>query len=328
MTRKLYFLHNQKTAWCQYLPLTGDAKQELIFRQEKVTEFNGQHIWLKPSAMRVVYSDASDMGYGGYLVEHGKLVANGQWSKDEAKQSFTWRELRAVRLVLESFQTLLKNERVQWFSDNQNVVRIVQYGSRVPALQSESLAIFSLSMRNLETDWIPREKNKLADYLSRLVDYDDWMLNPGVFNIIDMAWGPHDVDRFANSVNNQLVWFNSRFWEPGTEAIDAFPCNWVDDNNWLCPPVHLVPRVIRHAENSKAKGTLVIPQWVSFPFWPLLFPDGKNSASFVVDYIELPRCDSLFLPGRSGFNLFKGTPNTPVLALQIDFAEGGRDPVL
>ena len=31
MTRKLYFLLNQKTAWCQYLPLTGDAKQELVF---------------------------------------------------------------------------------------------------------------------------------------------------------------------------------------------------------------------------------------------------------------------------------------------------------
>ena len=124
-------------------------------------------------------------------------------------------------------------------------------------------------MRNLikiEPEWIPREKNKLADYLSWLVDYDDWMLNPEVFNIIDMAWGPHDVDRFANSVNNQLVRFNSHFWEPGTEAVDAFTCNWVDDNNWLCPPVYLVPRVIRHAENSKAKGTLVIPQWVSSPF--------------------------------------------------------------
>ena len=63
--------------------------------------------------MRVVYSDASDTGYGGYLVAHGNLVANGQWAKDEAKQSSTWRELQAVRLVLQSFLTLLKNERVQ-----------------------------------------------------------------------------------------------------------------------------------------------------------------------------------------------------------------------
>ena len=55
----------------------------------------------------MVYSDASDVGYGGYMVEHGNRVTNGQWSEREAQESSTWRELRAVRLTLESFQ---KNE--------------------------------------------------------------------------------------------------------------------------------------------------------------------------------------------------------------------------
>ena len=115
----------------------------------------------------------------------------------------------------------------------------------------------------MEPEWIPREQNKLADYLSQLVEYNDWMLNPEVFSALDAEWGLHTVDRFANSVNNQLVRFNSWYWEPGTEAVDAFTCSWGDENNWLCPPVHLVPRVIRHAQNSSAKGTLIIPQWVS-----------------------------------------------------------------
>jgi len=75
--------------------------------------------WPTPSAVRVVYSDASCTGYGGYMVEHGNNVANGQWSSSEVNQSSTWRELRAVRLVLESFQSKLKNERVHWFTDNQ-----------------------------------------------------------------------------------------------------------------------------------------------------------------------------------------------------------------
>jgi len=51
--------------------------------------------------VRVVFSDASDTGFGGYTVEHGGLIANGQWSREVAQQSSTWRELRAVRLVLE-----------------------------------------------------------------------------------------------------------------------------------------------------------------------------------------------------------------------------------
>ena len=46
-----------------------------------------------------------------------------------------------------------------------------------------------------------------------------------------------------------------------------------------------------------------------------------------VDCLELPRWDSLFLPGRSGSNLFRGVPNTPVLALRLDFREN-RDIIM
>jgi len=114
----------------------------------------------------LVYSDASDIGYGGYIVEHGSCVANGQWSQDKAAQSSTWRELRAVRYVLESFKTKLRNERIRWFTDNHNVVRIVQYGSSKPHLQAEALRILCTCMNSsirIEPEWIPREDNELAD---------------------------------------------------------------------------------------------------------------------------------------------------------------------
>ena len=51
------------------------------------------------------------------MVEHSNMVVvNEHWSVSDAKQSSTWRELKAVRLVLESFQSKLENERVRWFS--------------------------------------------------------------------------------------------------------------------------------------------------------------------------------------------------------------------
>ena len=322
MTRSLYAILNVTTAWCQKLVLTPEALQELRFWLSEISKFNGQRIWPKPSAVRVVYSDASATGYGGYTVEHGTMVANGHWSPEEAAQSSTWRELRAVRLVLEAFQARLENERVRWFTDNQNVVRIVQYGSRQPALQAEALKIFSACVRHhihIEPEWIPREQNELADYYSRMVDNDDWMLNPATFNWLNSFWGPHTVDRFASATNAQLPRFNSRFWVPGSEAIDSFTCCWANDNNWWCPPIYLIPRVIRHAQGNKAKGTLIVPQWPSAPFWPLLFPNGSDPANFVVGRIELPDSETLFLPGPLGTNLFKGAPNTPVLALKLEF---------
>ena len=139
-----------------------------------------------------------------------------------------------MRLVLDAFQSKLKNERVCWFTDNQNVVRIVQYGSRQNALQTEALGIFAACLSNnirIEPEWIPRDENKLADYYSRIVEYDDYMLHPAVFNWLDSLWGTHKVDRFANASNAQLERFNSRFFTPGTEAVDVFTCNWADDNN-------------------------------------------------------------------------------------------------
>ena len=69
-------------------------------------------------------------------------------------------------------------------SDNQNVVRILQVGSRKPHLQEQAGKVFesyvSFQIR-LEPDWVPRKENELADFISRIVDYDDWQVNPKLF---------------------------------------------------------------------------------------------------------------------------------------------------
>ena len=111
ITRNLYAFLNCRLAWCHKLTLSDEASQEIDFWLREIN-YNGTHIWPKPSAVKVAYSDASATGYGGYIVGHGNLVANGQWSANEAHLGSTWRELRAVRIVLESFQSKLKHERV------------------------------------------------------------------------------------------------------------------------------------------------------------------------------------------------------------------------
>ena len=88
----------------------------------------------------------------------------------------------------------------------------------------------------LEVEWIPRSANDRADFLSRIVDYDDWRVNRDYFLLAEEKWGPHSVDRFANHENTQLPRFNSRFWCPGTEAVDAFSVSWAGENNWLVSP--------------------------------------------------------------------------------------------
>ena len=52
---------------------------------------------------------------------------------------------RAVRMVLESLVGKSRNHRVHWFTDNQNVVKIITTGSKISFLQKEALAIFSFA---------------------------------------------------------------------------------------------------------------------------------------------------------------------------------------
>ena len=84
---------------------------------------------------------------------------------------------------------------------------IVKHGSRKQHLQDGALSIFELCMQysiKLELDWIPRSSNEKADFISLIIDYDDWRVNPQFFHYSDVLWGPHTVDCFASFYNNQL----------------------------------------------------------------------------------------------------------------------------
>ena len=114
------------------------------------------------------------------------------------------------------------------------------------------------------------------------------------FHRIDLVWAPHLIDRFANHLNAKLPRFNSRFWNPVAEGIDAFVMDWARENNYVCPPVCFILRVLLHMRNCKASASLVVPLWHSAPFWPMVCPDGSRFADFIIDWMELPRCNSVF----------------------------------
>ena len=60
--------------------------------------------------------------------------------------------------------------------------------------------IFDICIRSgihLEVQWIPRTSNRQADYISRLIDTDDWQITDEFFLFRDGLWGPHNVDCFA-----------------------------------------------------------------------------------------------------------------------------------
>ena len=78
---------------------------------------------------------------------------------------------------------------------------------------------------SLDIQWIPRSDLERADYISRIVDIDDWQITNSCFEYIDKLWGPHTVDCFANYYNNKVEKFFSRFWNPNSSGRDFFVQN-------------------------------------------------------------------------------------------------------
>ena len=158
----------------------------------------------------------------------GNEVSNGLWSVDEASQSSTWRELKAVYNVLLSLVTKLEGHKVKWLTDNQGVQYIITSESKK---SQGALAIFEVCLSHsirLEVEWIPRKENEQADYINHIVDVDDWMVDPYLmlFEHLDALWGPHTVDCFASFYNAQLPRFFTRCYNPHSEAVDAFTVSW------------------------------------------------------------------------------------------------------
>ena len=267
-----------------------------------------------------MYSDASGYGYGGYIAERlGNVIAHGSFTRDEAEASSTYRELLAVKQVLLSLADQLKHQSVLWHSDNWNVARILDVGSAKNHLQDLALQIFSIRVQNdikIIPHWIPREENEEADAISKLWDTDDWGIDPETFAHIQTQFGPLDIDRFANTSNAKLTRFDARFYCPGCETANTFTANWSGVSNWWCPPIALIGDTLKHAKLCHARGVLLVPEWPSAYFWPLLTPNGKTFYSFVKDTLVL---DPFYMTSVQTDTVFRGFAPFRSLALLMQF---------
>ena len=324
MSRNLFAVINTAQTWNSYARLSSEALAELVFWKSNAASLNGIPIWpVRHKPSKIVYSDASGSACGSFIEFEGKMF-HQNWSDFEKAQSSTFRELLAVSLSVKAFVESLRAQTVTWFTDNQNVVRIVNSGSKTPALRELAMDIHRsclLSAINIDMQWIPRDLNSAADDISNFIDYDDYTINDTVFSVLDDLWGPHTCDRFACSYNAKVQCFNSRFYQPGSSGVNAFSQDWSHHNNWLCPPVYLTCKVIKHMELCCAQGTLIVPLCKSAHFWPVLCSDGFHWSTFIHDWVILPNFPNLFIRGKAKNSIFGSKPLAFVsLALRLVFS--------
>lgn len=128
-TTNCYATIEHRTSWAQPLNVSAAIRDELSFWLSNIDTINGRVMSPKSSTIGVVYSDATDSGFGGYFVQCGVDLVSSVWSEDQMHSSSTFREILAVKFVLLSLVNQLSGTTVKRFTDNQNVPRIISSGS-------------------------------------------------------------------------------------------------------------------------------------------------------------------------------------------------------
>jgi len=254
----------RKEEWnTKKVELTSRAKMDLLEWLEILGNWNGQALIRRPTDT-VLDTDASDTGWGAFLVEN-KKKAGGLFNNEWRRQHINLKELQAVLWALETFKNELKGKRILLRIDNQVAMAYVnRMTGRIPVLAEIARKIVK-KLEELEAEmhaiYIPSKENVMADKISREIDFHDWEISKETFKKLDLKFGPHTIDQFACNRTKKILRYNSRLGDPGAEGVDSLNLTWEGENNWIVPPIPLIGKVVRKLKKEKAEATIIVPEW-------------------------------------------------------------------
>ena len=328
--RALYRVIETRSSWKGTVVLSEAAKEECRFWLRWFPELDACEIHPGRVVIQCVgSSDASDFASGrGYDLDSAdgrtRLARELLEGEDEALESSTLRELWGIH---RSLVALVKDgsfdgETIQWRMDSQAAWFILMRGSGKAKLDSVGKDIWGECVRRrirLLPLWVPREKNKFSDLLSKIQDGSDWAVADDVFEEIDAAWGPHTVDRFASYLNKKCKRFNARWYCRDAEAVDALVQDWSGETNWVNPPFGILDRVLGHMRRGRYRGTVLVPDgrtWSSQPWFTAIF--GPRRPEWLLERRPLAAETGTFL--RGGIEPME-PPAWSVWACKVDFGK-------
>eukprot|EP00873_Tetraselmis_striata_P008205 jgi/Tetstr1/428469/TSEL_018480.t1 len=219
--------------WGGRVRMTHQLRRDLQWWTAVPTQANGRPIHRH---VETAYMHCDSSGYGWGAVLNGMLEARGFWGAADERRHITWKELKAVRLAVESFLPHIAGRRVLLHEDNHAVCSVLAgLTSRSPAMMAE--------LRKL---------------------CDDWQLDPVIIAELEAMWGAHSVDRFASAMNAMIQRYNAAWSDHGCEAVDSlhlFDAEWRHENNYCNPRWPLLPDLVQKLRQSGAAATVVAPRW-------------------------------------------------------------------
>ena len=221
------------------------------------------------------HSDAADLGWGGTYSQNlapgsGGVPIQGLWDVEEVNKTIAYRELRALRLVLDGFcrtvggQGAPMGKKILCWVDNAAVVYIVRAMVTASEEIMPELRLLRLLLQRekleLDVRWISSALNRHADRLSRTWDPSEPQLSRAVTAFLKRSlsdWvGRGQVFRYRLSGGEHPV-------AQRKSAEAALLENWGDGRaRFFNPPPQLLGITLSKMAREGARGVVVVPLWI------------------------------------------------------------------
>lgn len=210
----------------------------------------------------------------------------------------------AVELTLQIKCKEKFNTHVRIMSDNTTAVAAIKkqgsLHSKVCNEIGQRIWKFMLHKGNwMSAAHCPGVDNVEADRASREYKDDvEWSLKQEVFDqICNRLKLMPDIDLFASRLNKKVTRYSAWQPDPGAEYIDAFTGFWGKEGEtiYVFPPFAILPRVLQKFRQDGAEGLVIVPFWVTKP-WFTLWGSMLIDTPIVMEVTD----DLLFLPYRDG----------------------------
>ena len=126
-TRYMQIAIADSSSWSKVIHISDSIRSEMMFWNNLCHDNNVLSYPIFDQQCGVgalsIYTDASGTGGGGFIKEIANTEVHFKWHYDDQCESSTYRELKALYLVLQKSLPFIKNKEIIWHTDNQNCVR-------------------------------------------------------------------------------------------------------------------------------------------------------------------------------------------------------------
>lgn len=251
--------------------LSQEAKNDISWWISNIkTQFS---FLLHPKPSMIITTDSCQTMWGAHI---SNKETGGLWDARDRLCHINYLESKAIELGLKSLCKKCVNCHIRIQTDSSTSMTYINKKGGLKSVKCDIVAkrIWAWAIeKNCHLSAVHvRGIFNSADKISRTQNNSsEWELNQHTFlKLLTFFHCQPTIDLFASRINFKLRRYVSYQADPGAILTNALMHDFGQEIFWAFPPFNLITRFLRKVELDSLEGLIVVPNWSTQPFFPLL----------------------------------------------------------